>query len=101
MAINVWLTVFKKADAAMLRSKEWMYLLVNYGATFIVALVCCFISDERGKIYGPSALWCSISQEWAFLRIVLVYAPAWYVFSPERSECTALTVKGCVLPLLS
>ena len=78
MAINVYLTVFKKYNAERLKSMEWIYLLVIYGGTFLVAFSYCFISTEvKGKIYGPAILWCWIAKDWDYLRIALLYAPAW------------------------
>ena len=82
VAINVYLTVFRKYNATQLRSLEWRYMLICYGGPFITAFVFCFITTAgRGKIYGPAELWCWISLEWDFLRIALCYAPAWYVTS--------------------
>ena len=78
MAVNVYLTIFHKYSASRLKRLEWIYLLMCYGVTFIVALVCLFISTpSRGKIYGPNVLWCSIDIKWVYLRIALVYGPAW------------------------
>ena len=78
MAINVYLTIFRKFTGERLKKLEWIYLFICYGCTFIVALVCLFISSpSRGKVYGANILWCSIDIEWAFLRIALVYGPAW------------------------
>ncbi len=77
MAINVYLTVFKKYNAAQLRAREVRYHMVNYGLTFVVAFSYCFINTYKGKIYGPAVLWCWISAEWDVLRIGLCYGPAW------------------------
>ena len=78
MATNVYLTVFRRFSATKLKKLEWIYILVCYGFTFIDALTCLLISTpSRGKIYGPNLLWCSIAKEWAFLRIAMVYGPAW------------------------
>ncbi|KAL8942872.1 MAG: hypothetical protein Q9216_001415 [Gyalolechia sp. 2 TL-2023] len=73
MAINVYLTLFKKYNAQQLKALEWRYLLLCYGAPFIVALAYCFVETKgRGKIYGPAQLWCWISgPDWAFLRLLL------------------------------
>lgn len=57
MAINVYLTLFKKYNAQQLKSLEWRYHFMAYGLPFIVALVYLFIdSDSRGKIYGPASV---------------------------------------------
>lgn len=79
MAINVYLNVFKKYNAQQLKALEWRYHLLCYGTPFIIALIFCFVATQgRGKMYGPAQLWCWISSEWAFMRIALFYAPAWY-----------------------
>ncbi|KAL8828402.1 MAG: hypothetical protein Q9170_006617 [Blastenia crenularia] len=78
MAINVYLTLFKKYNAQRLKRLEWKYHILCYGLPFIVALVYLFIDIRpRGKIYGPANLWCWISIKWVALRIALVYGPAW------------------------
>ncbi|MCJ1478435.1 hypothetical protein MMC13_007115 [Lambiella insularis] len=78
MAVNVYLTVFKKYDAEQLRSMEWIYLLASYGAPLIPAFVYCFVSNTtNGKIYGDAVLWCWISPGWDYLRVATCYAPAW------------------------
>jgi hypothetical protein len=78
MAINVYLTVFNKYDAAQLKKLEWIYLLVNYGSTILVAFVYCFISNQNGiKVYGPATLWCWVAVKWDFLRVATCYGPAW------------------------
>jgi len=81
MAINVYLTVFKNYHASDLKKLEWRYILVCYGVPFIVGFTLCFCSsDSRGKIYGPADLWCWISPNWDFLRIVVCYGPIWYAY---------------------
>ncbi|MCJ1295562.1 hypothetical protein MMC34_007125 [Xylographa carneopallida] len=78
MAINVYLTVFRRYDPAQLRKLEPIYLLINYGITFIPALAYIFISTpDRHRVYGPAITWCSITSAWGFLRIALCYGPAW------------------------
>ena len=57
MAINVYLTLFKKYNAQQLKALEWKYHLMAYGAPFIIAFVFIFVeTDERGKIYGPAVV---------------------------------------------
>ena len=59
LAINVYLTVFRKYTSQQLKSLEWIYLLVNYGGTFVVAFVYCFVNvAPKGRIYGSAVLWC-------------------------------------------
>ncbi|KAL8710778.1 MAG: hypothetical protein Q9225_007238 [Loekoesia sp. 1 TL-2023] len=78
MACNVYLTLFKKYNAQQLKALEWRYHLLCYGSPFIIALAYCFVDTQgRGKIYGPAQLWCWISGNWAFLRLVTFYVPAW------------------------
>ncbi|MCJ1475435.1 hypothetical protein MMC13_004097 [Lambiella insularis] len=78
MAINVYLTVFKDYSAKQLRRLEPIYLLINYGVTFVPALAYIFISTRQlGRVYGPALTWCSITSNWGFLRIALCYGPAW------------------------
>lgn len=57
MAINVYLTLFKKYNAQQLKALEWKYHLMAYGAPFIIAFVFIFVeTNERGKIYGPAVV---------------------------------------------
>ena len=78
MACNVYLTLFKKYNAQQLKALEWRYHLLCYGAPFVVALAYCFVDTQnKGKIYGPAQLWCWIAGDWAFLRLVTFYVPAW------------------------
>lgn len=78
MAINVYLTLFKKYNAQQLKALEWKYHLMAYGAPFVIAFIFIFVeNEERGKIYGPAVLWCWLSHDWDFLRIAVCYGPAW------------------------
>ena len=80
IAINVFLTVFRNHDQARLKVMEWRYFVANYGLSFAVAFALCFASDaQRGKVYGPATIWCTISSDWDFLRLALHYGPVWYV----------------------
>jgi hypothetical protein len=55
MAINVYLTLFKKYSAQQLKALEWRYHIMCYGVTFFIALVYLFIdTPERGHMYGPA-----------------------------------------------
>ena len=97
MAINVYLTLFKKYNAQQLKALEWKYHLMAYGAPFVIAFIFIFVeTKERGKIYGPAVvrekpkvrhdckltvnvkLWCWLAHDWDFLRIAVCYGPAWY-----------------------
>lgn len=78
MAINVYMTLFRRYNAQQLKALEWRYHCMCYGGPFIIALVYIFIeTPSKGKIYGPAMLWCWIDIEWVALRIALCYAPAW------------------------
>ncbi|KAL8685917.1 MAG: hypothetical protein Q9224_005618 [Gallowayella concinna] len=78
MAINVYLTLFKKYNAQQLKALEWRYHIMCYAIPFIVALVYLFVdTSSRGRIYGDASLWCWISIKWVILRIALCYIPAW------------------------
>ena len=106
MAINVYLTVFKNYNASDLKRLELRYFSICYGLPFIVGFVLCFCSSSsRGKIYGPADLWCWISSEWNFLRVILCYGPIWYVYpssfipmltSPQDLyRCRILHLRSC------
>jgi hypothetical protein len=59
MALNVYLTFFRRFNAKQLRSLEWKYILFCYGTPFILAFTLLFVrSESRGKVYG-SAVVCS------------------------------------------
>lgn len=78
MAINVYMTLFRNYKAEQLKALEWKYHIFCYGVPFVIALACIFIDNSsRGRVYGPAVLWCWISTEWAFLRVALLYGPAW------------------------
>jgi hypothetical protein len=63
MALNVYLTFFRKFDQYQLRSLEWKYLIFCYGIPFIPAFVFFFIKTEaRGKVYGSAVVSCSTLQ---------------------------------------
>ncbi|KFZ12514.1 hypothetical protein V501_04167 [Pseudogymnoascus sp. VKM F-4519 (FW-2642)] len=78
MAFNVYLTLFRKYDVTELRKLEWKYCIASYGVPFIPSFVYLFIKTKaRGKIYGSAIQWCWVRTEWGFLRIAIVFAPAW------------------------
>ena len=57
MALNVYLTLFRKYNAQQLKALEWRYLLACYGGPFIVAFALIFAeSRERGKVYGNAVV---------------------------------------------
>lgn len=78
MALNVYLTFYRKFDAAKLRRMEIPYLLVCYGAPFVVAITYVFISTPKnGRMYGNALLWCWVSSGWDIWRIATFYGPVW------------------------
>jgi len=78
MAINVYLTIFKRWEVERMKRLEILYATFNFGAPFIIAIAYLFVNDsQRGRIYGPASIWCWISSEWEGLRIALLYAPSW------------------------
>lgn len=57
MAINVYLTLFKKYNAHALKAQEWKYFLLCYGCTFLIAFALLFVNDSsRGKAYGSAVV---------------------------------------------
>jgi len=57
MALNVYLTFFRKYDAKQLRTLEWKYILFCYGVPFVPAFANLFISSpSKGKMYGSAAV---------------------------------------------
>ncbi|KAN0099882.1 hypothetical protein V8E51_013657 [Hyaloscypha variabilis] len=78
MALNVYLTFYKRYTTTQLKSLEWKYFLVCYGMPLIPSVtLLCLNGKERGKIYGPAILWCSIGSNWQFLRLFCFYGPVW------------------------
>ena len=57
MAINVYLTLFRKRNAQQLKALEWRYHVMCYGTTFLIAFIYIFIeTSARGKMYGPATV---------------------------------------------
>lgn len=57
MAVNVYLTLFKKYNAQQLKAMEWKYHLACYGGPFVVALTLLFVeTGSRGRIYGDAVV---------------------------------------------
>ena len=95
MAINVYLTFFKKYDRDQLRALEWIYFILCYGVPFVPALTYLFVrlGEPSQKIYGPAVVsegqkpclvvlrvrqvWCWISRRWAALRLATFYGQVW------------------------
>jgi hypothetical protein len=80
MALNVWLTFYRKYDAERIRRLELFYFLACYGIPFVPGFVYVFIqTPEKGRFYGNAVLWCWVSSEWDIFRLATFYAPVWYV----------------------
>lgn len=66
MAVNVYLTFFRKYDQHDLRSLELKYGVLCYGTPFVPAVVYLFVNTPgKGRIYG-SAVVCVV-----LLRLLL------------------------------
>lgn len=64
MAINVYMTLFKKYNSQQLKALEWKYHLLCYGGPFIIALTLIFIeTSSRGRVYGPAIVGQNESSE--------------------------------------
>jgi hypothetical protein len=80
MAINVYLIFFRDYTVERLRSLDIFYLLLSYGLSFIPALTFIFINTpSRGRMYGGAIIWCWITTEWDFMRVVFLYGIVWWV----------------------
>lgn len=78
MAVNVYLVFFRGYTVQKLRSLDLSYLLICYGLAFIPAFMFIFIDTRsRGPIYGPAIIWCWITVEWDFMRLVFLYMIVW------------------------
>ncbi|TVY15055.1 hypothetical protein LARI1_G007555 [Lachnellula arida] len=78
MAINVYLVFFRGYSTDQLRSLDFYYLLACFALSFIPAITFVFISSpSRGHVYGPAIIWCWISPNWDWMRIVFLYAIVW------------------------
>ncbi|TVY94361.1 hypothetical protein LAWI1_G000352 [Lachnellula willkommii] len=79
MAINVYLVFFRGYSTDQLRSLDFYYLLACFALSFIPAITFVFISSpSRGHVYGPAIIWCWISPNWDWMRIVFLYAIGCY-----------------------
>lgn len=59
MALNVYLTFFRRYSAEQLRAMDWKYIVFCYGVPFPPALAYLFLKNQNGvRVYGP-AMVCS------------------------------------------
>ena len=78
MAINTYLTVFKRYTPKQCKSMEKYYCMVNYGLFGIIALAYLFVyTEDKDKMYGRATLWCWINPKYDSIRLVTCYVPAW------------------------
>jgi hypothetical protein len=78
MALNVYLTVFKKYTTKRLKDLELAYICFCYGLPAIPAISFLFIKNHRGvPIYGSATLWCWVGNDWRVLRVAEFYGPVW------------------------
>jgi len=81
MALNVYLTVFRKYSSHRLQKLEIRYVLICYGVPFIPSVIFLFIKKNVGGVeqplFGPATLWCWISDDWQFMRLAVFYGPIW------------------------
>jgi hypothetical protein len=77
MAINVYLTFYRKFNAKGLRRMEPTYLLACYGISFIPAFIYLFVRHNGQRVYGDAILWCWVSNDFEILRIATFYGPIW------------------------
>ncbi|KAF1366008.1 hypothetical protein EJ07DRAFT_92595 [Lizonia empirigonia] len=78
VSLNVSLVVFKRFDSPELLPLEKWYVLFAYGLPALTAIIY-FIHDYNSEqhIMGPTTLWCWVTKEFDWLRIVFSYAPVW------------------------
>ncbi|EEH45260.2 uncharacterized protein PADG_01410 [Paracoccidioides brasiliensis Pb18] len=80
MALNVYLTSFRRYRPTELKRLEWRYFILCYLIPFIPAFIFLFIRTRvRGPVYGDAIMWCWIRPEWKALRFAFFYGPVWFV----------------------
>jgi hypothetical protein len=63
MALNVYLTFFRKYTAQQLRKLEWKYIVFCYGVPLLPAFSYLFArSPGRGRVYGDATV-CRASSD--------------------------------------
>jgi hypothetical protein len=78
MALNIWLTFYRKYDAERIRRLEIIYFVLCYGIPFVPAFTYIWLETEsKGRLYGNAVSWCWVSSEWDLLRLVTFYVPVW------------------------
>ncbi|CRL29435.1 GPCR, family 2-like [Penicillium camemberti] len=78
MAVNIYLTFYRRYSAEDIKKLEKWYFLFCYGLPLILATTLSLIKTAgRGKIYGPALIWCSITEPWQVLRLLCFYGPVY------------------------
>lgn len=78
MAVNVYLVFFRSYTVEQLRSLDVLYLILSFILSLIPSLAFVFVSTPgRGRMYGDATIWCWITPEWDFMRIVFLYGIVW------------------------
>ncbi|KAG5459253.1 MAG: hypothetical protein BJ554DRAFT_363, partial [Olpidium bornovanus] len=79
LGINLLLILCFSRTVADLRRYEVYYVMIGYGAPLLFAVPPLFV---RGPpMYANSGLWCWISFEYKYWRIILLFAPLWALFA--------------------
>ena len=89
MALNVYLTFYKRYTAAQLKSLEWKYFLGCYGIPLIPSIILlCIHTNELGRVYGPAVVYKNTTR---FLDVLF----GWFL----NSFGVGLSISGgfCVL----
>ncbi|KAJ5594728.1 G protein coupled receptor family protein [Penicillium hispanicum] len=78
MAVNVYLVFFRNYTVEQLRSLDVIYLILSFILSLVPSLAFVFIStSDRGHIYGNATIWCWITPQWDFMRIIFLYGIVW------------------------
>ncbi|KAF2632643.1 hypothetical protein BU25DRAFT_79576 [Macroventuria anomochaeta] len=92
MALNVWrIFMIKNFDGRKLPDPEKWYILFAYGLPAITAFIYLIHDHNSGqRIMGPAILWCWVSKEFDWMRIVFFYGPMLILAG------TAMSIHICV-----
>ncbi|KAM5357343.1 hypothetical protein ACJZ2D_016366 [Fusarium nematophilum] len=76
MSFNTFLVVSGRTNPNTF--SKWKYSMVCFGGPFITGFTLFFISDpNRGPVYGATAIWCWIREDWASIRVFTSYIFVW------------------------
>ena len=89
MAINIYMTLFKKYRADQLKALEWKYHIMCYGGPFIIALTLIFVENgSRGKVYGPAVVSNANLTRSSNLNVRAALVLDFYALGLSQSCCT-------------